>query len=262
MSGPINNQVESLIRVTSRLSGVLDSEVEMLRAMQVNEIENLQEEKRDLTILYEETIRSLAAQPEALAALEPALRMELSDLAGRFDSALAENARALNALRNSRPSITGMFQSSKIASGIWTVQLSTACWPSAASLVSKPSSSNIFRATIRTTFESSTISQDFISQSSTVPAFPLGRNRGAPIIQQAVIIDHNQNAFCQAIDTLGKLVPGRIQRSRIAFKFISWQPKDFPNGINCQAIKLISPFNDHTHTIFAFRPVFDTKTPT
>ena len=94
MSGPINNQVEALIRVTSRLIGVLDSEVEMLRAMRVTEIEDLQEEKRDLTILYEETIRSLAAQPDALAALEPALRMELSDLAGRFDNSLAENARA------------------------------------------------------------------------------------------------------------------------------------------------------------------------
>ncbi|NKB20119.1 MAG: hypothetical protein GKS01_06180 [Alphaproteobacteria bacterium] len=101
MTGPINNQVEALIRVTSRLIGVLNSEVEMLRAMQVNEIENLQGEKKDLTILYEETIRSLAAQPEALAALEPALRMELSELAGRFDIALAENARALNAVRDS-----------------------------------------------------------------------------------------------------------------------------------------------------------------
>ncbi len=101
MSGPINKQIEALIRVTSRLIGVLNSEVEMLRAMRVNEIEELQEEKRDLTILYEETIRSLAAQPEALAALERALRTELSELAGRFDNALAENARALNAVRDS-----------------------------------------------------------------------------------------------------------------------------------------------------------------
>jgi len=101
MSAAINNQIEAFIRVTSRLIGVLNSEVEMLRAMRVSEIENLQEEKRDLTILYEETIRSLAAQPDALAVVEPALRMELSDLAGRFDNAVAENARALNAVRDS-----------------------------------------------------------------------------------------------------------------------------------------------------------------
>tara|TARA_Y100001936_G_scaffold194265_1_gene194099 strand:+ start:40596 stop:41045 length:450 start_codon:yes stop_codon:yes gene_type:complete len=101
MSVQINKQVEPLIRVTSRLIGVLDSEVDMLRAMQVDEIENLQAEKKDLTVLYEETVRSLAAQPEALEAVEPALRTELSELAGRFDTALAENARALNAVRDS-----------------------------------------------------------------------------------------------------------------------------------------------------------------
>ncbi|MBK18591.1 MAG: hypothetical protein CMM52_07125 [Rhodospirillaceae bacterium] len=101
MSVQINKQVEALIRVTSRLIGVLDSEVDMLRAMQVDEIENLQAEKKDLTVLYEETVRSLAAQPEALEAVEPALRTELSELAGRFDTALAENARALNAVRDS-----------------------------------------------------------------------------------------------------------------------------------------------------------------
>ena len=96
-----DNQIETLIRVTSQLIGVLDKEVEFLRAMRVAEIVSLQKEKHDLTVLYEESISLLAAKPEVLEALEPAVRSELSDLASRFDSVLAENARALNAVKDS-----------------------------------------------------------------------------------------------------------------------------------------------------------------
>ena len=101
MTPQITDQIETLIRVTSRLIGIMNSEVEMLRAMRVGDIESLQREKHDLTILYEENVRALAAQPEALEAMEPALRHELSQLAQRFDTALAENARALHAVKES-----------------------------------------------------------------------------------------------------------------------------------------------------------------
>jgi hypothetical protein len=103
MSGnaPSMQKVESLIRVTSRLIGVLDHEVEMLRAMRVTEIEQMQDEKMALTIAYEECVRSLADDTAVLEAMEPAMRQELGALAARFDDALAENARALNAVRDS-----------------------------------------------------------------------------------------------------------------------------------------------------------------
>ena len=94
-------QIETLITVTSRLIGVLDQEIEMLRAMEVGEIEALQDEKQALIVAYEECVRAVAANPAALEAMDASLRAELSELARRFDSTLAENARALHAVRES-----------------------------------------------------------------------------------------------------------------------------------------------------------------
>jgi hypothetical protein len=95
------SNIESLILVTSRLIGVLNHEVEMLRAMRISDIEKLQDEKSTLTLAYENCVRALQADPAALAAVEPAVRRELDLLAQRFDEALSSNARALNAVRES-----------------------------------------------------------------------------------------------------------------------------------------------------------------
>lgn len=95
------SNIEALIRVTGRLIGVLNHEVEMLRVMRISEIEELQDEKSALTLAYENCVRALQADPSALAAVEPALRQELDALARRFDDALSDNARALNAVRES-----------------------------------------------------------------------------------------------------------------------------------------------------------------
>jgi hypothetical protein len=95
------SNIESLILVTSRLIGVLNHEVEMLRTMRISDIEKLQDEKSTLTLAYENCVRALQADPAALAAVEPAVRRELDLLAQRFDEALSSNARALNAVRES-----------------------------------------------------------------------------------------------------------------------------------------------------------------
>src|SRR5476651_2165899 len=55
-----------------------------------------------------------------------------------------------------------MFQSSRIASGNWRLQASSACSPSSASSILKSSPSRIRRATLRMTLESSTTKQVFI----------------------------------------------------------------------------------------------------
>jgi len=57
--------------------------------------------------------------------------------------------------------ITGMFQSSRIASGMAARHQASASTPSAASATSKPISSRMRRATFRTTRLSSTTRQDF-----------------------------------------------------------------------------------------------------
>ncbi|MPY72358.1 MAG: hypothetical protein GEU92_20065 [Alphaproteobacteria bacterium] len=93
--------IETLIKVTGRLIGVMNREVELLRSMDVAEIEAIQDEKQALTVAYEECVRAVAANPAVLEALEPPLRAELSDMAARFDAALAENARALQIVRDS-----------------------------------------------------------------------------------------------------------------------------------------------------------------
>ena len=75
------SNIEALIRVTSRLIGVLNHEVEMLRAMRIGDIEKLQDEKTNLTVAYENCVRALQADPTALGAVEPAVRQELDALA-------------------------------------------------------------------------------------------------------------------------------------------------------------------------------------
>lgn len=94
-------QIETLIVVTSRLVDVLDREIGLLRSMEVGQIETLREEKQTLILAYEECVKALAGNLAALDALEPPLRAELSALARRLDDALAENARALHAVRES-----------------------------------------------------------------------------------------------------------------------------------------------------------------
>src|SRR5215467_12240770 len=78
---------------------------------------------------------------------------------------LSPPGRRLSARRNSYPSIFGMFQSSRTASGRLRWQASSACSPSSASVISKSSPSRIRRATLRMTLESSTTKQLFIATS-------------------------------------------------------------------------------------------------
>ena len=94
-----NNQVNDLIRVTSRLITVLEREVELLRAVPSTGLEALQEEKSALTAAYESQARSLSGQPELLEALQPVLRAELKRVTGRFQSAVSTNEAALRAAR-------------------------------------------------------------------------------------------------------------------------------------------------------------------
>ena len=93
--------VGQLIRAASRLIDVMNREVDILRAMRAAEISALQPEKRQLTVEYEDAIAALGARPELLRAMEPALRAELAAVARRFDAAVDETARALNAVRDS-----------------------------------------------------------------------------------------------------------------------------------------------------------------
>ena len=94
-----HKQFETLVMAASRLIVVMNHEVELLRAMRVGEISALQQEKQELTALYEDALQTLSGEPELLEALEPAMRAELAELATRFDEAVCENTRALTAVK-------------------------------------------------------------------------------------------------------------------------------------------------------------------
>ena len=95
----IDQQIESLIEVASRLIELMNREVEILRAMRPADLEALREEKFSLIELYEQQYRALSAKKDSLVLVAPALQNEFADVARRFNEALAENGRALTAAK-------------------------------------------------------------------------------------------------------------------------------------------------------------------
>ena len=91
MTDRSSHPFETLVSAASRLVVLMNQEVALLRAM----------EKQELTVQYEEAVRTLTAEPELLEAMEPAMRSELAEMAVRFDGAVSENARALDAVKTS-----------------------------------------------------------------------------------------------------------------------------------------------------------------
>ena len=100
MTGPAN--IETLIRVASRLVSVLEREVGYLREMKSGEVATLQPEKMQLVVAYEEQVRALAAAPDTLKTVAPAIQDEFAEIAERFDTAMTENRRALSAARDAQ----------------------------------------------------------------------------------------------------------------------------------------------------------------
>lgn len=95
MSNPV--KVEALIHISSRLISVLEREVALLQQMKASEVSSLQPEKMQLVVAYEDHVRALAAAPEMLEDVAPALQEEFASVAERFDAAMTENRRALTA---------------------------------------------------------------------------------------------------------------------------------------------------------------------
>lgn len=101
MSGPNPEFIEIFVRTTSRLVAVMENEITFLRKMEVAKIAALQDEKTVLVNAYEEGIRRIAADPNIFNAMEPALKAELHGVVAHFNDVVAENGRALEAVRHS-----------------------------------------------------------------------------------------------------------------------------------------------------------------
>lgn len=95
-------KVEILIRVASQLISVLEKEVEFLREMKSSDVASLQPEKMKLVVAYEEHVRDLAAAPDMLKKVAPAIQDEFAEIAERFDAAMTENRQALSAAHDAQ----------------------------------------------------------------------------------------------------------------------------------------------------------------
>ncbi len=94
-----STRITDFLKITSRLTGVLEREIEMLRAMKPAEIQDLQQDKIVLTAAYEAQVKSLKDHPELLDNLTPALRAELKTVIGTFEKTLVKNEHALRAAK-------------------------------------------------------------------------------------------------------------------------------------------------------------------
>jgi hypothetical protein len=78
---------------------VLESEIDMLRGMNPEEMQALQQDKIVLAAAYESQLKRLSEQPELAGPLTPELRAELREVTDTFQEVLAANERALRAAR-------------------------------------------------------------------------------------------------------------------------------------------------------------------
>jgi hypothetical protein len=91
--------MRDLIVVAGRLITLVNEETRLLEAYKSNDIGQLQDEKTRLTRIYVGLVRDLKRDPELLAAVEKAVREELTDVLKRFETAAEANTNALNVAR-------------------------------------------------------------------------------------------------------------------------------------------------------------------
>jgi hypothetical protein len=98
------NPVSDLLRTTSQLTGLLDREAEMLRAMRPSEIQALHQDKLALAAAYESQIKVLDANPGVLRSIPVELRTNLAAKIQEFQAALSANQNRLRAAREATES--------------------------------------------------------------------------------------------------------------------------------------------------------------
>ncbi len=92
-------RAEALIRLTSRLTDLLDQETALFEARTPHKAVDLQSEKTRLATLYRAETQRAKADPARLSGLVPALKAQLQDSTRRFEAALTRNGAAVEALK-------------------------------------------------------------------------------------------------------------------------------------------------------------------
>jgi flagellar biosynthesis/type III secretory pathway chaperone len=96
---PLPEDVSGLIVITRRLTDLLTAEITALRAMRPKDIAPLQEEKAELTNLYEMRLNALKDDAIELKKISPELAAELGQSTKILRGVIADNQRVLQAVR-------------------------------------------------------------------------------------------------------------------------------------------------------------------
>src|SRR5947209_11656807 len=156
--------------------------------------------------------------------------------------------------------MTGMFQSSRTASGMARLQTSRAFSPSSASTIWKSRPSRMRRATLRMTLESSTTrhvlisasnSSDPLSGISVATRFALfaalGRLHLRGHFQDTINIEHHHELAVETMDTAGELGHARVEIDRIFLAAVVLQAQHFADLIDQKAVGLAAQVDADRH---------------
>ena len=88
-----------ILTLIRELKGVLERELLLLRGMNLEGLEEIQEEKTALADAYEVEVAALRRAPEFVAALDPAVREALFEAMRDLQAVMRENLEALLAAR-------------------------------------------------------------------------------------------------------------------------------------------------------------------
>ncbi|TQV71283.1 hypothetical protein [Denitrobaculum tricleocarpae] len=91
------NSIHSVINVVRDLTSLMSREIELLRAMQIQEFGVLQGQKLELISAYEDETAALREDKFATERLDERLREELRDVVGRMTETMRENEAAIRA---------------------------------------------------------------------------------------------------------------------------------------------------------------------
>ena len=95
-----SSRMADLLAITSRLIVCMEREIELLRTMQPKELRRLQEDKTALGDAYRAFVLALKEPDMAADSVTDVLRDELAEATERFQASLADNLRALRAMRD------------------------------------------------------------------------------------------------------------------------------------------------------------------
>lgn len=101
----IGRELESLLDLFNRLSGVLKAEIEALQSQRPGELKNLAEQKEVLNQEYQARMTRMAPMQSKIETVEPALMARIRNAGAQLKELISENARMINASRLAHESL-------------------------------------------------------------------------------------------------------------------------------------------------------------